>query len=111
MRLPEKAAYASLVSAEALALALFNYYVFFANATNHTGSSPYGLLLLFVPALLISLALIPGRRIWLFPLILALAGSVNVIAFDALDIMKGYDSWAHAGMPDRPAWSCIRAPR
>ncbi len=108
---PEKAIYVSMVSAEALALVLFNYYVFFDNATNHTGSSPYALLYLFVPALLISLLLIPGRRTWLFPLILALAGSVNVLAFDALDIMKGYDSWAHAGMRDRPAWSYIRAPR
>jgi len=107
MNTHSKAIFALLVFSATLALALFNFYVFIDNSTNHAAFNPYFLFLLIVPMVVISLLMIRSSKIWLLPLILSLGLSVNVVAFDTLNIMKEYESWVHSGMPDRPTWSCF----
>lgn len=100
------ARYLSLVVLVALSIGAFDHGVFCDNETNHTGGSPYVLFLLFAPVALVSVRMIKSEgRKWGIPLALALAGALNVVAFDALDVMKGYSAWIRAGMPERPAWS------
>lgn len=96
----------TLTFVAALPLALFNYYVFCDNDTNHTGGSPYILFIVFVPAAFASLLMLKrhGKK-WLMPLVLAMSGLLNVTVLDTLHIMESYSSWIHAGMPERPAWS------
>lgn len=100
------ARFLSLFFAVVLPLGAFNRYVFCDNETNHLGGTPYVLFLVFVPAAFVSLHMLrrEGKK-WLIPLVFAMAGILNVIAFDAFHVMQGYSSWIRSGMPDRPAWS------
>jgi len=45
-----------------------------------------------------------GKK-WLIPILLVVFGMLNIAALDVLDVMKSKNSWLHAGMPQRPAWS------
>lgn len=99
-------AYVLATLAVALPLGAFNHYVLCENATNHTGASPYALFVVFVPAAVISIRMLqPNDRKWILPLVLAAAGSVNVLAFDAFHVMQEYGSWIQSGMPERPTWT------
>jgi hypothetical protein len=98
--------YLFVVSATILTLWAFNRYVFCENETNHLGGSPYVLFVFFVPVVLVSFRMIGRQRArWLLPFVLGMAGILNVVGLDVFDVMKGYSSWIHAGMPERPAWS------
>ncbi len=63
---------------------------------------------MFVPAAAIFLPLAWRRKLWRLPLLLAVAGIIKLAAFDLLGVMKEHSAWGLAGMPDRPAWSCLR---
>lgn len=109
MRIQISASCIALSLVALMFLAAFNYYVFFENATNHTALSPYALLFVFIPIAAVSLLNIRQQKSWLLPLCLSVFGLLNVWAFDTLNIMRQYDSWGRAGMPDRPAWSCVQS--
>lgn len=95
-------AYAMCVALGAV-LAVYDYYVFFMNRTNHTGIEVRqiawaGLLCGVAGA---AAGLLTRRREWLLATVLGVALFANVYGLERAGVMMNYDDWARSGMPER----------
>lgn len=100
----------------AVALLLFDLYALIINPTNHTGLPVTWLLGLCLVSLGGAIAgLRAGKRPtgvanWIKWAILVISaiGVVNIVLFDTLNIMMGYENWARRGMPEKPLGYRVR---
>ncbi len=95
-------AYAMSIALAALTAA-YDYYVFFMNATNHTGLEVRqlawaGLICGVVGA---GAGLATRQREWALAAVLGVALFAHAYGLERAGIMMNYDDWARSGMPDR----------
>lgn len=86
-----------------LGLLWYNFYVFFQNATSHTGLHVREIALWYlIQAIIAAVTLFfIRRRIILLCLIVGLLGATEIYLLDHFEVMMDYDDWAPNGLKER----------
>ncbi len=97
----------SALAISATALCLYNYYVFFLNATSHTGIGVREIPMMYLIQAAISGALWhhANRKLVVLCLVIGVLGAAEVFLLDYFEVMSSYDDWAPRGLKPR-TWGC-----
>jgi hypothetical protein len=90
----------------------FDKYCLFENGANHTGAPIDVLIVAYSGSAVAGLvllrryiALTVERWALRFVVVVGIAGALNLVAFDQLNVMSEYETWSRRGFPKKPAWA------